>query len=168
MTPPIPRSFGANLREARREAGLTQQTLAERLGYQRPATICQWERDGAHLPEPETIVKLATAIGCKPAALLRDVITPYDALRGSTRPAPPASALSAEDEQWLAIGRAIGRGLRRSTVALLEETIRDSGGAPPSVVPVDARYRSRGSSERGARRPASRDAARRTHPRTTP
>lgn len=57
-----PRSsaFGAKLRSARMEAGLTQQQLAERLGVQRPS-ISRYE-DGSRIPDLETVSRLCDAL----------------------------------------------------------------------------------------------------------
>lgn len=83
--------FGDNLRNIRERQGLTQEDLARRLGYARPATISILEsRD--QIPTPKTIVKLATGLVCPPSELLLGVVTPYDALRGSIEPTGPAAA----------------------------------------------------------------------------
>lgn len=74
------RTFGENLRRARVRAGLTQEALTARLGLKRQAPISLWESRST-LPKPETIVRLARAVGCKPRDLLEGVETPYDRLR---------------------------------------------------------------------------------------
>src|SRR4030095_5518490 len=84
--------FGGNLREARRAAGLTQEQLAKRLRFKRTTPISLWERSG-RLPAPHTVVKLAAALGCAPADLLKNVVTPYDALRGQSAPPDLGAAL---------------------------------------------------------------------------
>lgn len=51
-----------------------------RLGLKRPAPISLWESlDG--VPRPETIERLARALGCHPRELLEGVETPYDRLK---------------------------------------------------------------------------------------
>jgi transcriptional regulator with XRE-family HTH domain len=163
-----------NLREARDAAGLTQQQLAEKLGFKRTTPISLWERS-PHVPEPRTIAKLAAAIGCAPAVLLRDVVTPYDALRGTTTVAaangtPVLSApepLSAEDEEWLAVGRALSRlHLRRSALAAHQATVRVASG-DLTMGAADGRYRAAPEGEPGAPPPEGPRAKRRPRPRRT-
>jgi transcriptional regulator with XRE-family HTH domain len=164
VNPPQRMVFGAALRQARLDAGLTQEDLAERLGMRRPTPISSWERS-AHVPEPGTIKRLADAIGCPPAKLLRGVVTPYDELREYT--ASPAAdsngALTDDDREWLALGRAAGAPLRRSLAAMLIEVIReraDPVGRPRlDVVPSRPARRSSGAAtakanDRGTPRPS--------------
>ncbi|MHC4247900.1 MAG: helix-turn-helix domain-containing protein [Planctomycetota bacterium] len=54
--------------ERRREKGLTQRKLAERLGV-RPSTLSRWERKDANLTL-DTIRKIAKALRVKSAALI--------------------------------------------------------------------------------------------------
>lgn len=61
------RRFSANLREAREDAGLTVEELAER-SEQHPAGVELVER-GATLPGLDTVVKLAAALDVPPAEL---------------------------------------------------------------------------------------------------
>jgi transcriptional regulator with XRE-family HTH domain len=75
--------FGLNLRALRERAGLTQEALARRMQQKKPAPISIWET-GDSIPSPKTIEKLAKALDCTTMDLLIGVITPYDALRGST------------------------------------------------------------------------------------
>lgn len=63
-------SFGRNLREARRNAGLSQQALADRAGIDR-ATISLIEND-RESPRTDTVLRLADVLGVTPAALWRD------------------------------------------------------------------------------------------------
>jgi transcriptional regulator with XRE-family HTH domain len=76
------RRFGENLKAARKRMKVTQEQLAERLGYANNSTLSNWER-GDLLPEPDTIEKVAGALGVEPRELLQDVVTPYDRLRGA-------------------------------------------------------------------------------------
>lgn len=73
-------TFGANLKAARMAAGLTQEALAERLGFKRASPLSIWET-GAKMPGPKTIIKLAGAIGCDTTRLMNGVVSPYDQLR---------------------------------------------------------------------------------------
>ena len=74
------KTFGENLRRIRTRKGITQETLMVALGLRRPAPISLWE-SRATLPRPDTIVRLARALGCDPRELLDGVETPYDRLR---------------------------------------------------------------------------------------
>lgn len=76
-------SFGENLGRIRREKGLTQDEVARRLGYVNQSQISAWERSKERLPAPETVARVAAAVGCTTADLLEGVETPYDRLRAS-------------------------------------------------------------------------------------
>jgi transcriptional regulator with XRE-family HTH domain len=54
-------SFGARMRSARREAGLTQQQVAERLGVNH-SNVSQWESD-KHTPQFSAVVKFCEETG---------------------------------------------------------------------------------------------------------
>ncbi len=64
-------TFGGNLRDARKHAGLSQETLALDAGVDR-AAISIYENGGRE-PNLHTVLKLARALGVPPAALLRDL-----------------------------------------------------------------------------------------------
>jgi transcriptional regulator with XRE-family HTH domain len=70
-TPRETRTFGENLRDARKHAGLSQQALAFSSGMDR-ATISIYE-NGGRQPRLDTILKLARALEHPPATLLRDL-----------------------------------------------------------------------------------------------
>lgn len=53
----IKKIFGENLTLLRKEKEITQQTLADKLGYS-PKAVSKWER-GESIPEIETLIKLA-------------------------------------------------------------------------------------------------------------
>ena len=55
--------FAANLRRARRAAGLTQRALAERLGYSEKS-VSKWEA-GHGLPSSELLPTLADLLGTR-------------------------------------------------------------------------------------------------------
>lgn len=78
-----PVTFGENLRRARLAAKprVTQETLAERIGHKNNSTVSKWETEDL-LPEPDTVERVATALGIAPSVLLQDVELPYDRLRG--------------------------------------------------------------------------------------
>lgn len=65
------RTFGQTLRNARRQAQVSQDDLAQRSGVDRSA-ISNYER-GRREPNLRTIVKLARALDIEPASLLRDL-----------------------------------------------------------------------------------------------
>lgn len=77
-------TFGENLRrirENRKPKKMTLKELADALGIAEPSNLSTLE-NGDRLPEPETIVRYAEALGCSPADLLEGVVTDYDRLRG--------------------------------------------------------------------------------------
>jgi transcriptional regulator with XRE-family HTH domain len=74
--------FGQNLRALRKRAGLSQSDVAQRMKLESQALISLWET-GRNLPEPDSIQRLANAIGCHTSELLIGVVTPYDKLRGT-------------------------------------------------------------------------------------
>jgi len=63
--------FGANLTRCRLDAGLTQEVASFRAGLHR-TEISQLER-GKRIPRIDTLVKLAGAVGVKPADLLEGI-----------------------------------------------------------------------------------------------
>jgi transcriptional regulator with XRE-family HTH domain len=82
------RTFGQNMREQRLQRGITQEQLAEKMGYERQNGVSKLETSES-LPEPATIKRVAKAIGCTPADLLAGVWTEYDVMRGGPV-GPPA------------------------------------------------------------------------------
>lgn len=119
-------SFGHNLREARLAARLTQDALAQRLGFHRATAISLWERS-AHVPEPRTIRKIAAAIGCSAKVLMRNVVTEYDALRHTAIVLTPdevvaleARQLSDDDDKLLACWRQFEPQTQAKFMALFE------------------------------------------------
>lgn len=65
--------FPQNLSILRRQAGYTQETLAEALGVSRQA-VGKWEA-GQALPEAATLLTLADLLGCSLDALMRESLT---------------------------------------------------------------------------------------------
>lgn len=59
------------LRQLRKQAGLSQKALAERLGISGPA-IAQWET-GRHRPDTRWLPKLASLLNCQPSDLRPDL-----------------------------------------------------------------------------------------------
>lgn len=63
-------TFGEKLQDLRRKAGMSQDTLAERLDVSRQA-VSKWERDEA-MPETEKLVRIAQLFGASLDELLLD------------------------------------------------------------------------------------------------
>lgn len=70
------RTFGDALKAARLKAGLTQDQLRERLKLKDQSNVSQYEQR-RYPPRGPTVHKFAAALGCDPAELLADVITPW-------------------------------------------------------------------------------------------
>ena len=158
------KSFGENLKEARQRAGITQEVLADRLGFKGTTAISLWERIDAPVPEPKTIRKLAEAIGCGPAELLDGVVTPYDELRGATNSVATAGQrLTPEQRRLLAAWDRLPASLRRAHLALLEvqgERLQGGSGGSPRSTPAPssaARGRGTGGTLKAVRPPTKRD-----------
>jgi transcriptional regulator with XRE-family HTH domain len=66
--------FGARLRELRKKRGVTQVILCERSGLQQ-SHVSEMER-GATLPNLITLLRLASALGCKTS----DLVSVFDKL----------------------------------------------------------------------------------------
>lgn len=64
-------SFGNNLREVRKQRGITQEELAERLGVSRQA-ISKWESDSGY-PETEKLIAISRELNISLDYLLNDV-----------------------------------------------------------------------------------------------
>ena len=62
------RDFGGYIREARKNRGLTQEELAERLGTS-PTTVSNWEREEVG-PDREQVNAIVVALGLSPEVLL--------------------------------------------------------------------------------------------------
>jgi transcriptional regulator with XRE-family HTH domain len=80
----VARTFGENLVRARARCQpkpMTQNDLADLLGHSNNSTISKWENSDT-VPEPETIEKIASALGQPASELLDGVVTQYDRLRG--------------------------------------------------------------------------------------
>lgn len=67
----VAQNFGAKLKRARLESGLTQEELAYLARVNRSA-ISPLEL-GQHLPRLDTVIKLAGALGVEPCELMADV-----------------------------------------------------------------------------------------------
>lgn len=78
--------FPENLSQLRREAGYTQESLAEAMGVSRQA-VSKWE-SGQAMPEAATLVDLADLLGCSLDRLMREELS--DSL--------PATVLPTEED----------------------------------------------------------------------
>jgi transcriptional regulator with XRE-family HTH domain len=76
--------FGENMRQARREAGLSQIDLSLRASLDR-AAVSFLER-AERAPDLSTIVRVAGAVGVKPAALLKGIGPAGSTARGPRSP----------------------------------------------------------------------------------
>lgn len=56
--------IGRNIRSARKDAGLNQRQLAERVGVVDGMAVSRWER-GEHRPSAASLIQLAEALGCE-------------------------------------------------------------------------------------------------------
>ncbi len=68
-----PPRFQNRIRRYRVQAGLTQRSLAERIG-QRPASVSAWER-GSYLPTVPNLFRLARALNTLGESLYRSLYT---------------------------------------------------------------------------------------------
>ena len=84
------------LRHLRKQAGLSQKALAERLGISGPA-IAQWET-GRHRPDTRWLPKLASLLNCQPSDLRPDLflyvpITDLNPLATAAKATPSIATL---------------------------------------------------------------------------
>ena len=86
------KEFGAALRKARKDAGLTQEEVGRRVNLSR-TSITNIERGKQHVALHQVFL-LASAVGCQPEALLPDQEIPIEDLLS-----PDALAMVAEDEE---------------------------------------------------------------------
>lgn len=131
--------FPENLARLRKEAGYTQESLAEALGVSRQA-VSKWE-SGQAMPEAATLVELAELLGCSLDQLMRQEL-------GEDLPVPESQ--SAEPAQDRAVFAAWGRHMDRfstmmasgvalvltGVAALLLTSTRVAEGDPLVVLPL--------------------------------
>jgi putative transcriptional regulator len=68
VAPKIGELLGERVRELRKKRGLTQVQLSERCGV--PQSRISAIEKGSHVPNLETVIRLARALDCKVAALM--------------------------------------------------------------------------------------------------
>ena len=86
-------TLGRRIQEGRRAAGLSQESLGERLGVSRQA-VSKWESD-ASVPDLENLIAMSRIFGVTIGALLG--VEPETAEEPSAEEAPEASGQEAED-----------------------------------------------------------------------
>ena len=70
--------FQSNLIKRRKEKGLSQVALAQKVGISRRA-MCYYEKSSTSFPSSEMLLKIANALSCKPEELLaKEIETPLD------------------------------------------------------------------------------------------
>jgi transcriptional regulator with XRE-family HTH domain len=67
----VPERFGSNLARCRKEAGLTQRTVAARAGLHR--TQISLLENGKRTPRIDTLIKLASALSVRPEVLMEGI-----------------------------------------------------------------------------------------------
>lgn len=75
----IQRQIGWNIAAARREAGIQQGALADRIGV-RPSTASKWET-GREMPGIQALLRIAGALGVPLLTLLKGIDAQDDAYR---------------------------------------------------------------------------------------
>jgi putative transcriptional regulator len=82
--------FGQNVRERRKALGLSQEGLAKLAGAERQSV--NRVENAAYSPSLARILRLADALGVKPAALFEDMIIPPPNGAGPSAPTTPAGS----------------------------------------------------------------------------
>lgn len=113
-------AFAANLALLRRERGLSQEQLAERLGVSRQS-VSKWE-SGVCLPELATLDTLCTMFGCTLDTLLRGDVARED-----------LNALEAYDAEWNAFAKAITFGVAAVLLGVTLSCLCLMAGMPDNV-----------------------------------
>lgn len=63
-------TIGERIKQRRKELNLTQQELADRLGYKDRSAVCQVERDKNNSITTDRVIAFADALYCTPAYLM--------------------------------------------------------------------------------------------------
>jgi transcriptional regulator with XRE-family HTH domain len=122
--------FGANMREARRRAGLSQIDLSLRADLDR-AAISFLER-AERAPDLSTIVRVADAVGVRPAALLQGIGSHSTTVRGpgGLQDAGTAAARFGINLRWA-----------RERAEVSQETLANEAGVDRAAISVFERGR---------------------------
>jgi transcriptional regulator with XRE-family HTH domain len=104
----IPVGYAETLKELRKEAGLTQADLAERLGVEQP-TVQRWE-GGRREPSLSTLEQIARVLGVSPSAFFSDAagvpLGPQLFVKGSVAAGVWQEATEWPESEWQSfIGR---------------------------------------------------------------
>ena len=90
-------TFASNLRQLRKERGMSQDELAEKLGYKSFTTIQKWE-SGVSEPSMEKVKAIADIFGVTIEQLVNGSVEPQERFTGSSKSltlVPPAKSASA-------------------------------------------------------------------------
>ena len=90
-------TFASNLRQLRKERGMSQDELAEKLGYKSFTTIQKWE-SGVSEPSMEKVKAIADIFGVTIEQLVNGSVEPQERFTGSSKTltlVPPAKSASA-------------------------------------------------------------------------
>ena len=99
-------TLGEKIRTLRKEAGLSQETLAEQLGVSRQA-VSKWENDSG-MPETEKLINMAKLFDTSLDALIaEDDLTPQQPADDSLLPEPIDGYLSFRNQRCQLIGLAV-------------------------------------------------------------
>jgi transcriptional regulator with XRE-family HTH domain len=115
---------GENIRRVRLAAGVTHQgQFAGLLGVPQSA-VSRWENDHYAMPDTETLIKIAAALGCSIDDLLRGIYPEYDAQRDRVRhtgtsPSPALTGVEADAATARLLEAAWEQG-RRDAIAEIE------------------------------------------------
>ena len=119
-----PRRLGNRLRQLRKQRGLTQRSLAQRLGVSTPA-LCRWEK-GQTLPRKSNILAFANAFNLSEAELLTCGGT-------GSEPAASEGVVAAKHTSDLA---AVSRGSLGELLASCKAMIAEAAGTTPEQVRI--------------------------------
>jgi transcriptional regulator with XRE-family HTH domain len=111
-------ALGARMREARAQAGLTQEDLAGRLGFTQTA-VSYWEA-GKRDPGVADLLRVAEALAVPPASLLP-----------GSDPLPADGVVIGWRDAWLAVGALQALARDSEPLAQLADRLADAAGATP-------------------------------------
>lgn len=121
------RSLGIWVRMRRESMNMTQKDLAAAIGRD-PSWLSQWERGavGSYLPDPDTLERLADALGSSVPELLR--LSGYIRDEGATEPSPEMVLFTslAESVVWDQLSEDVKAMIRRD-LELARDLSRKAG-----------------------------------------
>ena len=99
-------TFGETVKSLRESKNLTQKQLGEQIGISRP-TITIWERGKVKPKKPETIEKLANALGVTVKDLIGDEVVSVKEKKAAPKPnAPKKKVTISKPKKAVAVGDA--------------------------------------------------------------